>query len=74
MSPYGRKFLCHSDCKKSRTTPTDRVTVFIFHSDSVPCVGVAGQKYYAVVIFFAKNSSGSIPLIYNIDHNCEMSI
>ena len=30
-----------------------------FHSDSVPYVGVAGQKYYAVVIFFAKNSSGS---------------
>ena len=30
-----------------------------FHSDSVPYAGVAGQKYYAVVIFFAKNSSGS---------------
>lgn len=30
-----------------------------FHSGSVPYSGVAGQKYYAVVNFFAKNSSGS---------------
>lgn len=30
-----------------------------FHSGSVPYSGVAGQKYYAVVTFFAKNSSGS---------------
>ena len=30
-----------------------------YHSGSVPYSGVAGQKYYAVVTFFAKNSSGS---------------
>lgn len=30
-----------------------------FHSGSVPYSGVAGQKYYAVVNFYAKNSSGS---------------
>lgn len=30
-----------------------------FHSGSVPYSGVAGQKYYAVVTFYAKNSSGS---------------
>lgn len=30
-----------------------------FHTGSVPYSGVAGQKYYAVVTFFAKNSSGS---------------
>lgn len=30
-----------------------------FHSGSVPYSGVAGQKYYAVVTFFARNSSGS---------------
>ena len=30
-----------------------------FHSGSVPYSGVVGQKYYAVVTFFAKNSSGS---------------
>ncbi len=30
-----------------------------YHSGSVPYSGVAGQKYYAVVNFFAKNSSGS---------------
>lgn len=30
-----------------------------YHSGSVPYSGVAGQKYYAVVNFYAKNSSGS---------------
>ena len=30
-----------------------------YHSGSVPYSGTAGQKYYAVVTFFAKNSSGS---------------
>ena len=30
-----------------------------YHSGSVPYVGVAGQKYYAVVTFYAKNSKGS---------------
>lgn len=30
-----------------------------FHSGSVPYSGVSGQKYYAVVTFYAKNSSGS---------------
>lgn len=29
------------------------------HSGSVPYYGVAGQKYYAVVTFYAKNSKGS---------------
>lgn len=30
-----------------------------YHSGSVPYSGVAGQKYYAVVTFFARNSSGA---------------
>lgn len=30
-----------------------------YHSGSVPYSGVAGQKYYAVVTFYARDSSGS---------------